>query len=47
MAQVMMMLVPEAWQQNPGMREEKRAFYEYYSSIMEPWDGPASYASPV
>ena len=42
MAQVMMMLVPEAWQHNPEMREEKRAFYEYYSSMMEPWDGPAS-----
>lgn len=42
MAQVMMMLIPEAWQHNPEMREEKRAFYEYYSSIMEPWDGPAS-----
>ena len=40
--QVMMMLVPEAWQNNPEMREEKRAFYDYYSSIMEPWDGPAS-----
>lgn len=39
---VMMMLVPEAWQNNPEMREEKRAFYDYYSSIMEPWDGPAS-----
>ena len=42
MAEVMMMMVPEAWQNNPLMREEKRAFYEYYSSIMEPWDGPAS-----
>lgn len=40
--EVMMMLIPEAWQNNPEMREEKRAFYEYYSSIMEPWDGPAS-----
>ena len=40
--EVMMMLVPEAWQHNPEMREEKRAFYEFYSSIMEPWDGPAS-----
>lgn len=39
---VMMMLIPEAWQHNPEMREEKRAFYEFYSSIMEPWDGPAS-----
>ena len=42
LAHVMMMLIPEAWQKNPKMREEKRAFYEYYSSIMEPWDGPAS-----
>lgn len=40
--QVMMMLIPEAWQNNPEMRGEKRAFYQYYSSIMEPWDGPAS-----
>jgi glutamate synthase (NADPH/NADH) large chain len=40
--EVMMMLIPEAWQNNDQMREEKRAFYEYYSSIMEPWDGPAS-----
>lgn len=42
LAQSMMMLIPEAWQHNPEMRAEKRAFYEYYSSIMEPWDGPAS-----
>jgi len=42
LSQVMMMLIPEAWQHNHQMREEKRAFYEYYSSIMEPWDGPAS-----
>ena len=40
--EVMMMLIPEAWQNDLEMREEKRAFYEYYSSIMEPWDGPAS-----
>ena len=41
-AEVMMMMIPEAWQNDPLMRAEKRAFYEYYSSIMEPWDGPAS-----
>lgn len=39
---VMMMLVPEAWQGHTMMSEEKRAFYQYHASIMEPWDGPAS-----
>ncbi|MDA9763891.1 glutamate synthase large subunit [Opitutales bacterium] len=41
-AQVMMMVVPEAWQSQEDMDPAKRAFYEYYSCIMEPWDGPAS-----
>ena len=40
--EVMMMLVPEAWERNKIMSEDKRAFYEYHSCIMEPWDGPAS-----
>ncbi|MDA0177483.1 Glutamate synthase [NADPH] large chain [Mesoflavibacter sp. HG96] len=40
--EVMMMLVPEAWEKNPEMSETKKAFYEYNSCIMEPWDGPAS-----
>lgn len=40
--QVMMMLVPEAWQEFPEMEEHRRAFYQYYAHIMEPWDGPAS-----
>jgi glutamate synthase (NADPH/NADH) large chain len=40
--EVMMMLVPEAWEKNKNMPEAKRAFYEYNSCIMEPWDGPAS-----
>jgi glutamate synthase (ferredoxin) len=40
--EVMMMLVPEAWEKNPDMSEDKRAFYEYNSCLMEPWDGPAS-----
>ncbi|MEX0273072.1 MAG: glutamate synthase large subunit [Flavobacteriaceae bacterium] len=40
--EVMMMLVPEAWEKNPEMSETKRAFYEYHSCLMEPWDGPAS-----
>ena len=40
--EVMMMLVPEAWEKHNSMDENKRAFYEYNSCIMEPWDGPAS-----
>ena len=40
--EVMMMLVPEAWEKNTEMSETKRAFYEYNSCLMEPWDGPAS-----
>lgn len=39
---VMMMIIPEAWQENNEMDEDKRAFYEYNACIMEPWDGPAS-----
>jgi glutamate synthase (NADPH/NADH) large chain len=42
LAQVMMMMVPEAWQSQESMDPVKRAFYEYYACIMEPWDGPAS-----
>jgi hypothetical protein len=38
----MAMLIPEAWAGNPHMKEEKRAFYEYHASLMEPWDGPAA-----
>ncbi len=40
--EVMMMLVPEAWEKNTEMSEAKRAFYEFNSCLMEPWDGPAS-----
>ena len=39
---VLMMLIPEAWQNDDKMNSDKRAFYEYYSAMMEPWDGPAS-----
>ncbi|WP_153556442.1 glutamate synthase large subunit [Roseimaritima sediminicola] len=42
--EAIMMMVPEAWQKHQTMPEEKRAFYEYFSSLMEPWDGPASIA---
>ncbi len=40
--EVMMMLVPEAWEKDDRMADTKKAFYEYNSCIMEPWDGPAS-----
>jgi glutamate synthase (NADPH/NADH) large chain len=39
---VMMMLIPEAWDGNEQMDPVKKAFYEFHSSFMEPWDGPAS-----
>ncbi|MFK7912859.1 MAG: glutamate synthase large subunit [Pseudomonadales bacterium] len=38
------MMIPEAWQQHQLMSPEKKAFYEYHSCFMEPWDGPASIA---
>jgi glutamate synthase (NADPH/NADH) large chain len=41
---VMAMLIPEAWDADSTMPEEKRAFYEYHASLMEPWDGPAAVA---
>lgn len=36
-----MMMIPEAWQNDPNMDPERRALYEYFSCIIEPWDGPA------
>ncbi|KAI9225495.1 MAG: NADH/NADPH, small subunit of glutamate synthase [Piptocephalis tieghemiana] len=39
--EAIMMMIPEAWQNNPDMTPEKRAFYEWASCVMEPWDGPA------
>ncbi|MGD9763692.1 MAG: glutamate synthase large subunit [Candidatus Binatia bacterium] len=39
-----MMMIPEAWQNHETMSDAKKAFYEYHSSLMEPWDGPASIA---
>lgn len=38
----MMMVIPEAWQDNDLMDPKKKAFYEYHAALMEPWDGPAS-----
>jgi len=39
-----MMMVPEPWARHESMSPEKRAFYEFHSCLMEPWDGPASIA---
>jgi glutamate synthase (ferredoxin) len=39
-----LMMIPEPWQNHESMSPELRAFYEYHSSLMEPWDGPASIA---
>jgi glutamate synthase (NADPH/NADH) large chain len=39
-----MMMIPEAWTGNPLMDEQRRAFYEYHTALMEPWDGPAAIA---
>ena len=40
--EAIMMMIPEAWQNDKEMSQKKKAFYEYASSFMEPWDGPAS-----
>ena len=40
----MMMMIPEPWENHESMGAEKRAFYEFHSCLMEPWDGPASMA---
>ena len=40
----MMMMIPEPWSNHATMDDGKRAFYQYHSSLMEPWDGPASIA---
>ncbi len=38
----MMMLVPEAWQDNQVMDRDRKAFYKFHASLVEPWDGPAA-----
>ncbi|HWW86862.1 MAG TPA: glutamate synthase central domain-containing protein, partial [Vicinamibacterales bacterium] len=40
----LLMMIPEPWAGHEGMPPDVRAFYEYHSSLMEPWDGPASIA---
>lgn len=44
LAHAMMMMIPEPWENHDNMDPSKHAFYEYHSSLMEPWDGPASIA---
>jgi glutamate synthase (NADPH/NADH) large chain len=44
LAQAMMMMIPEAWEQHTLMDDNRRAFYEYHAAMMEPWDGPAAMA---
>ena len=43
-AHAMMMMIPEPWSNNEDMDDDRRAFYQYHSCLMEPWDGPASIA---
>ena len=42
--QAMMLLIPEAWENDQGMDDARRAYYEYSSALLEPWDGPAAIA---
>ncbi|MDM7456778.1 MAG: glutamate synthase-related protein, partial [Tepidimonas sp.] len=42
LAQAVMMMIPEPWEQHTLMDERRRAFYEYHAAMLEPWDGPAS-----
>ena len=42
LAHTAMMMVPEPWVNDPTIKQEKKDFYEYHSTLMEPWDGPAA-----
>jgi glutamate synthase (ferredoxin) len=44
LAHAVMMMIPEAWQAHESMDDARRAFYQYHSCLMEPWDGPAAIA---
>lgn len=39
--EAVMMMIPEAWQNDQNMDPDRKALYEYFSALMEPWDGPA------
>ncbi|MBK9990238.1 MAG: glutamate synthase large subunit [Verrucomicrobia bacterium] len=43
-AHAVMMMIPEPWSNHESMSDERKAFYQYHSCLMEPWDGPASIA---
>ncbi len=42
--EAVLMMIPEPWENHESMSDERRAFYRYHASLMEPWDGPASIA---
>ena len=42
LAHAMMIMIPEPWERDPAMSQEKRDFYRYHNFMMEPWDGPAA-----
>ena len=44
LAHAVLMMIPEAWSGHETMDDDRKAFYEYHSCLMEPWDGPASIA---
>ncbi|MER1999125.1 MAG: glutamate synthase central domain-containing protein, partial [Lysinibacillus sp.] len=41
-AEAAMMMIPEPWTENPRISDERKAFYQYHASLMEPWDGPTA-----
>ena len=44
LAHAIMLMIPEAWNENPLMDNSRKSFYEYNAALMEPWDGPAAIA---
>src|SRR5690606_29690281 len=44
-AETAMMMIPEPWTENPRIDEDRKAFYQYHASLMEPWDGQIGRAS--
>jgi len=42
--EAILMMIPEPWENHESMSQERKAFYQYHASLMEPWDGPASIA---
>ena len=44
LAHAIMLMIPEAWNENPLMDSSRKSFYEYNAALMEPWDGPAAIA---